>query len=276
MKSEETMLPAIELFHKRMGLRKWGILADSNTMDYSISIVNAIESEYRDKAGEMMNIVLKRCLSQKSNISAPNCVTARDCYNNEDCVTPLIQLDTKDFYKVYAEIEKWLILLRTYNPEILILNGDENIKIYLAIIKKMKWSPKVILGTVRSYTLVDPRLDGLDTSYLYYAVSFSENQEYKYNNYNGYMGSTDEFIKYIDDNWDILYNDTTYPLIHNYDFVGNYEYLGRGGLIGVTIQRIVELSSTIKKVNYKDDDEFFKQTTVNSIKGCIYLFIFSN
>lgn len=100
MRTEEAALPAIDLFHKRMGFRRWAILSQSDIMDYSVSVVNAIESNYKELTKEPMNIVVRRCESQKSNISAPNCESVSDCSNGEDCVVPVIDI-VYSYYSKY-------------------------------------------------------------------------------------------------------------------------------------------------------------------------------
>lgn len=63
MKSEENAVTSIELFHKRMNLRRWFILGD-----------NIIDS-YQKITGERMVLLEKRCESDKMNILGQSCST---------------------------------------------------------------------------------------------------------------------------------------------------------------------------------------------------------
>lgn len=176
-------------------------------------------------------------------------------------------------------MKNWLELIRDSNTDVLILNVDENLVTYLLLLKEIQYYPKVIMGLTRSIAVIRPRSLDVDNTYVYYASAFSEKVGYGYSNEQyAYMGSTDDFIKYVDNNYIKFYNSTVYPKA-SVDFNGDYEYIARGyniyyyydyrSLIGITIQRIVELASSVKKVNFSDSENFFNYKTFSNILNTI-------
>lgn len=137
--------------------------------------------------------------------------------------------------------------------------------------KLIGYAPKAIVSLIRSYTLEDPPAYGLDNTYMYYTAGFTESHGYGNDQINSYLGSSSNFVKYVEDHFSEFFNDTLYPQMAGYEMNNDYEYVGRGALIGVTIQRIVELASTVRKIDFDDDESFFSVQTVNTLRECIFI-----
>lgn len=263
MKSTETALPAVELFHKRLHYTRWMILGDTIDILYSINSIQAIVDNYRSITGYSINLLQKRCESDRANFTGINCFSVSDCKSDEACVYPLVNTNHHIIKDSVDEIEKWLKLAQELDPDVLLLNVDQNLPSYLHILKAIGYTPKVIMSFTRAYTVTGPRDYDIDNTYLYYATAFSENQGYGNDNVKAYLGSTSNFMEYVKNNYQKYMNSSVYNMVVDLD--GDYEYIARGSLIGVTIQRVVELSSSLRNLKYDDDDEYFDSSPVNNM-----------
>lgn len=269
MKTEETALSSIELFHNRMKLRRWFILGDYITIDYTHACAQGIVDNYRTITGEKMILLEKRCESQRMNVSAPSCENFLDCQENEECVYPIVDTNKKNEFEIVKEMKKWLNLVKALDTDILLLNVDSNLSQYLVLLKEMSYSPKVIMGMTRSYTVIQPRLVDFDNTYLYYASAFSEGQGYGDKSIPGYFGATEDFITYVNENSAEYLHSSLFTDTESVDLAGDYEYIARGSLIGITLQRVVEISTTYLHLDYENDNTFFTSYTVKSIKDVL-------